>query len=148
VGECAVVARRGEGGETFLAAYAVSRGGPALAPRELRDFLRGKLPDALVPAVFVELASLPRTSSGKVDRAALPEPGVDSSTAARFVAPRTPVAEVLAGIWSGVLRLARIGVDDNFFDLGGHSLSATTVTAQVRSTFHVELPARAVFEAP
>ncbi len=158
VAECAVVARKnaagaaadssGALGETYLAAYVVSRGGPALAGRELRDFLRGKLPDALVPAVFVELAALPRTPSAKVDRAALPDPGVDGSEAAGYVAPRTPVEEVLAGIWSGVLRLSRIGALDNFFDLGGHSLNATTVTAQVRSTFRVELPARAVFEAP
>ncbi len=148
VAECAVVARRSAGAETVLAAYVVSRGGPALAGRLLRDFLRGKLPDALVPSAFVELAALPRTASAKVDRGALPDPGIDTSLAAGFVAPRTPVEEMLAGIWSGVLRLARIGAHDNFFDLGGHSLNATTVTAQVRTTFHVELPARALFEAP
>ncbi len=148
VGECAVVARQGAGGETFLAAYVVARGAAALSTRQLRDFLRGRLPDALVPSAFVELARLPRTVSGKIDRAALPAPGVDSTAPAGFVAPRTPVEEVLAGIWSGVLRLERIGAHDNFFDLGGHSLSATTVTAQARSTFRVELPTRTLFEAP
>src|SRR5262249_47041510 len=109
VAECAVVPRQnvagatgaadwngaagGAWGEPYLAAYVAARG-PALAGRELRDFLRGKLPDALVPAVFVELPALPRTSSGKVDRAALPAPGVDGSAAAGYVAPRTPVEEV------------------------------------------------------
>ncbi len=147
IGECAVVARRSGGGETFLAAYVAARRGPALSSRQLRDFLRGKLPDAMVPAAFVELAALPRTPSGKVDRASLPDVEIDATTMAGFVAPRTAVEEVLAGIWSGVLRLERIGAHDNFFDLGGHSLNATTVTAQVRSTFKVELPARALFEA-
>jgi amino acid adenylation domain-containing protein len=152
VGECAVVPRRNGtdgAGETYLAAYVVARrGGGAPAARELRDYLRGRLPAALVPAAFVELAALPRTPSGKVDRARLPAPPVDAATPAGFVAPRTPVEEILAGIWSAVLRRERIGAGDNFFDLGGHSLNATTVTAQVRSSFGVELPARDLFEAP
>ncbi len=151
IAECAVVARHpksGEGGETFLAAYVAPRRAPAPPPRQLRDFLRGKLPDALVPAAFVELAALPRTPSGKVDRRRLPAPEIDRTAPAGFVAPRTPTEELLAGIWSGVLRLERIGAHDNFFDLGGQSLNATTVAAQVRSTFGVELPARSLFETP
>ncbi len=151
IGECAVAAWRGEGGEISLAAYVVGRGGPAPPlppPRALRDFLRGKLPDAMVPGAFVELAALPRTPSGKVDRAALPAPGVDATAPPGFTAPRTPVEEMLAGIWSGVLQLARIGIHDDFFELGGQSLKATTVAAQARSAFGVELGARALFEAP
>jgi amino acid adenylation domain-containing protein len=148
--ECAVVARRGATGEPALAAYLVSRqgGSEPLSPRQLRDFLAARLPEHMVPAAFVAVAGLPRTPSGKLDRAVLPDPGREETAAAGFVAPRTPVEEVLAGIWSSVLRLDRIGAHDNFFDLGGHSLTATSVTAQARSTFQVELPARALFESP
>ncbi|HZF09459.1 MAG TPA: condensation domain-containing protein, partial [Thermoanaerobaculia bacterium] len=156
VAECAVVARQlsprepGEPRELALVAYVTPRRGESLAPRELRDFLAGKLPDYMVPATFVEMAGLPRTPNGKVDRGALPEPAV-APLATGYLAPRTPVEEVLAGIWAWVLRLepgSRIGVHDNFFDLGGHSLTATIATSQARQTFQVELPTRALFELP
>jgi acyl carrier protein len=101
----------------------------------------------MVPSVFVVLGSLPVTVNGKLDRAALPDPDAAAESTG-FVAPRTPVEETLAGIWSSVLRLERIGAFDNFFDLGGHSLTATAVTAKVRSTFEVELPTRAIFREP
>ena len=116
---------------------------------ELRRLLQQKLPEYMVPAAFVLLDALPLTPNGKVDRRALPVP--DQTTAERkaaFVAPRTPVEEVLAGIWAAVLGLEQVGIHDNFFELGGHSLKATQVMSRLRHTLHVELPLRTLFETP
>ncbi|MEV6869076.1 condensation domain-containing protein, partial [Streptosporangium subroseum] len=119
------------------------------AAGELRAFLRASLPEYLVPSVFDELAALPLSPSGKVDRTALPDPDtVRPSPAAEPVAPRTPAEEVLAGIWADVLGLDRAGVTDNFFELGGHSLLATQVMSRVRAAFDVELPLAALFDHP
>jgi amino acid adenylation domain-containing protein len=153
VGEAAVVARPNAAGELALVAWFAPRRAPGPAaptPRELRDFLAGRLPEPMLPAAFVEVAALPRTPNGKVDRAALPDPG-DTAEVAGWEPPRTPVEEVLAGLWADVLRISpprRVGARDNFFDLGGHSLTATAMTSLARSTFRVELPARALFERP
>ncbi len=115
---------------------------------ELRAFLRERLPDYMVPAVFVELAAFPLTPSGKVDRKALPAPDQSSTTSAHtLVLPRTPVETVLAELWSEVLGREQIGVEDNFFDIGGHSLKATRLLNRVRETFHVNLPLRSMFQA-
>jgi acyl carrier protein len=103
----------------------------------------------MVPAVFVFLDALPLTPNGKVDRRALPVPDPARPVLEEtLVTPRTPVEAVLAGIWSEVLRLERVGVHDNFFALGGHSLVATQVIARLRDTLQVDLPLRRVFEAP
>ncbi len=103
----------------------------------------------MVPSAFVALDALPLTPSGKLDRKALPAPAPQQRAAmAAYVAPRTPGEEVLAGIWCEVLALERVGVDDNFFELGGHSLLAMRVIARLREAFAIELPLRAVFEAP
>jgi len=103
------------------------------------------LPDYMVPSLFVAMENLPLTANGKVDYKALPEPEAET---APFVAPRTLVEERLTLIWSEILGVERIGVDDSFFDLGGHSLLATRIISQVRIAFEVELPLRALFEAP
>jgi amino acid adenylation domain-containing protein len=142
VRECAVAAR-GEGADKRLVAYVV---GEADA-ETLRAYLRRSLPEHMVPAAFVALERLPLSRNGKVDRKALPAPdfgGADES----HVAPRTPVEEVLAGIWAEVLRLERVGVRENFFELGGHSLLATLVMARLREVFGTGMPLRALFEAP
>ncbi len=116
---------------------------------ELRGFLRGKLPDYMVPSVFVVLEALPHTPNGKVDRRALPAPGQGRPEQEQtYVAPRSPEEELLAGIWADVLRVERVGVHDNFFALGGHSLLATQVSVRIRDTFQVELPLRLLFETP
>ncbi len=135
-------------GERHIVAYVVPSEEPAPA-RELRDFLRRKLPDYMVPSFFVALEAFPLTPNGKLDRKALPPP--DAAHPERgdpYVAPRTPVEEVLAGIWSRVLRVERVGVQDGFFDLGGHSLLATQAVSRARDAFHLELPLRWLFETP
>ncbi len=147
VAECIVVPRRGaEGVGLTLTAYLVRRPGAALTPRQMRGHLKARLPEYMIPSAFVELGALPRTPNGKVDRAALPAPG--SRAEAAFVAPRTPVEEVLAGLWASWLGAERIGAHDNFFDLGGNSLTATSLTSQARATFQAEIPVRALFESP
>ncbi|HEX5724995.1 MAG TPA: amino acid adenylation domain-containing protein, partial [Longimicrobiaceae bacterium] len=142
VADCVVMARA-EAGEQRLVAYVV--GGVEAA--ELRAHLRESLPEYMVPSAFVFLDALPLTPNGKLDRKALPAPEL-APAEDRYVAPRTPVEEVLAGIWAEVLRLERVGANDNFFELGGHSLLATRVVSRVRELFGVELPLRALFEGP
>jgi acyl carrier protein len=103
----------------------------------------------MVPSAFVVLEELPLSPNGKVDRRLLPRPvGETSELAEAFVAPRGPIEELLAGIWAMVLRIDRVGVHDNFFELGGHSLLATQVISRIVATLGVELPLRAIFEAP
>ncbi len=144
-------------GEARLIAYAVPRRGlPASGPwaAELRGFLRRLLPAYMVPSDFVVLDALPFTATGKVDRRALPAPGTPApgtggpAAARPWTAPRTPVEEVLCGLWAQVFRLPRVSADDDFFDLGGHSLLATQLISRLRETFALELPLRALFTAP
>ena len=143
VRDAVVVAREDEPGQRHLVAYFVS--GDGTAPEDLRSFLQGKLPSYMIPAAFVELDALPITTSGKVDRKALPKP---ERQLPGYRAPRTPEEEILCGIYADLLSLERVGIDDNFFSLGGHSLLAMQLASRVRSAFGVELALRAVFEAP
>ncbi|MBV8856839.1 MAG: non-ribosomal peptide synthetase, partial [Acidobacteria bacterium] len=116
---------------------------------ELRAHLRGLLPEYMVPSAFVTLDALPLTPNGKVDRKALPEPGAERDGAeVAFLAPRNSVETLLSGIWGEVLGVERVGVEDNFFDLGGHSLLVMQVVSRVRTAFAVELPPRRFFESP
>jgi amino acid adenylation domain-containing protein len=128
-------------GETRLVAYLAPE-----VPADLRDLLRERLPGHMIPAAFVGLAALPLTPNGKVDRKALPAPEVDA--AEESAVPRTPTEELLAGIFTEVLRTGRVGVHDSFFDLGGHSLLATQVVSRVREVCGVELPLRGLFASP
>ena len=117
--------------------------------RELRGFLKGKLPAYMVPSAFVTLDALPVTSSGKVDRRALPAPErARPDFEGSYVAPRDPIEEELAATWATVLGIERVGIHDNFFELGGHSLMATQLTTRLRDSFGVGLPLREIFEAP
>ncbi|HEX8694954.1 MAG TPA: amino acid adenylation domain-containing protein, partial [Longimicrobium sp.] len=142
VRDCAVVPRE-EGGDRRLVAYVV---GEARADA-LRAHLRQSLPEYMVPAAFVSLDALPLTPNGKLDRKALPAPAY-TAEADRYVAPRTRVEELLAGIWTEVLRLERVGVHDSFFELGGHSLLVMRLLAHVRAAFDVEISIRFVFSMP
>nr|QEO73764.1 AMP-dependent synthetase and ligase [uncultured bacterium] len=147
VRECAVMAREGAGAEKWLAAYVVAAEGVTPRASELRSHLLAELPEYMVPTAFVMLDELPLTPNGKVDHKALPEPEVSASEAG-YEGPRTPVEELLCGLWAGLLKVGRVGVEDNFFELGGHSLLATQLVSQVRETFRIELPLRALFESP
>ncbi len=151
VAQAAVAAREDQPGDRRLVAYLVpadpKEGIPPLS--ELRAFVGRRLPGFMVPAVFTELASLPLTASGKLDRAALPSPdAARPELAGGYVAPATPAEELLAGIWAQVLGITRVGVTDSFFDLGGHSLLATQVISRVRGVFGVEVALAALFDQP
>ncbi|MCL4201942.1 MAG: amino acid adenylation domain-containing protein [Pirellulaceae bacterium] len=144
----AVVALRNDRQEVFLAAYVVL-GGDGASEQDLRRHLRAHLPNDFIPAAFVFLDKLPLTPNGKLDRRALPSPSETSRiTDTDFVAPRTPLEEMLAGIWRDVLQRDQVGIHDDFFVLGGHSLLATRMVARVADHLQVRLPLRLMFEAP
>lgn len=149
VQQTVVLAREDNPGNQRLVAYVVSCAEQTLTVSKLRDFLKKKLPDYMVPSTFVLLSSLPLLPNGKVDRRALPAPDTTRIEGkAVFVAPRTPVEEALTNICAEVLTLEEVGIHDNFFELGGHSLLATQLISRLRDTFHVELPLRRLFESP
>lgn len=149
VREAVVVAREDAPGGKRLIAYVVAREEIAPTTSEMRDYLKRTLPEYMAPSAFVVLEALPLMNTGKVDRNALPapeeaRPELDQA----YVAPRTPVEEVLCGFFSEVLQIDRVGVRDSFFELGGHSLLATQVSSRLRAAFQVELPLRRLFESP
>jgi acyl carrier protein len=149
VREAVAVAREDGAAGKQLVAYLVPHPGSVPAADELRGFLREKLPDYMIPAAFVTLEAFPLTANGKIDRRALPAPERSGGREkAPFVAPSTPIEEILAEIFGEVLQAERIGIHDNFFELGGHSLLATQVMSRVRDRFEVTLPVRRLFEAP
>jgi len=146
----AVVVARAEGpGEKRLVAYLVPDRAQAPTSGELRHYVQQQLPEYMMPSAFVLLDALPLSPNGKVDRRALPAPErTRPALAGAFAAPRTPVEEVLAGLWAQVFDVEQVSLHDNFFDLGGQSLLAMQVLSRVREAFQVELPLRHLFEAP
>jgi acyl carrier protein len=147
-----VVAKEYAPGEKQLVAYLMPAAPVAPPAAELRAYLKDKLPDYMLPAIFVPLAALPLTPNGKINRAALRDLPISQDSYPQlkenYVAPRTVAEEVVAGIWQGALNLERIGVHDNFFELGGNSLLAIRIIARLREVFQVELPLRGLFEMP
>ena len=149
VRECAVVARKDATEGNRLIAYVSAAGAAAPEPEELRAFLKERLPEFMIPSLFVRIEALPRKPNGKLDRSALPDPtGTDVLRETSYVAPRTAVEEQLASLWSEVLEVERIGTRADFFALGGHSLLGAQLLSRVRSVFGVDLPMRALFESP
>jgi acyl carrier protein len=103
----------------------------------------------MIPSAYVQLKQLPLTANGKVDRKALPDAGLNRGAVdEQYVAARTPVEGMMVGMWTELLGLQQIGINDNFFDLGGHSLGATQLISRLRSAFQIELPLRSLFETP
>jgi len=149
VSEAVVIADDDTHGYKRLIAYVVPQRGTRLDLGALRGYLRDKLPEYMVPTAIGLLSSLPLTSHGKIDRRALPAPYLEEVEQREIgVAPRTRNEELLSVIWADVLGREAVGIHDNFFDLGGHSLQATQVVSRIRDVFDVEMPLRALFENP
>jgi nonribosomal peptide synthetase DhbF len=146
VRQAVVVLREDVPGDKRLVAYVCARD-DAVSTADLRAFARQRLPDYMVPAAIVLLPELPLTHNGKVDRHALPVPAFDGNAPA-WALPRTPIETALARAMAEVLNLDRIGIDDNFFDLGGHSLSAVRLTSRIRDALNIDLSLRQLFAAP
>lgn len=148
VRECVVLAREDRPGEKRLVAYVVYAAQATTSLDELREFVAAKLPSYMAPAEWAVLDEMPLMPNGKVDRRALLAIEPASRRAGNYVAPRTPVEEVVASIWADVLDIEGVGVRDNFFELGGHSLLATQVAARAQEAFDVEVPVTYLFEMP
>jgi acyl carrier protein len=149
VREVAVIAREDTPGDKRIAAYIVPRSGHTPDVSELRHHLKHRLPDYMLPSVFVTLKSMPLSETGKIDRESLPAPEQSRPAPEEsYAAPATALEKVLAGIFGEVLKIERVGVGDNFFELGGHSLLAARVVSKIRQIFAIELPVRRLFEEP
>ncbi|HVF89337.1 MAG TPA: condensation domain-containing protein, partial [Blastocatellia bacterium] len=149
VREAVVIARDDSGGGLHLVGYVASGQDGNPDSKALRDFLKERLPDYMVPSRIIALAELPSTPSGKIDRRALSNlaaPGAEDERA--ITLPRNPVEEILLGIWREVLGLHNIGIEDNFFELGGHSLLAMRLISKVREAFRTEIRLRSLFDSP
>jgi acyl carrier protein len=150
----AAVAVRGEGGGRRLVAYVVLEGregaeAEGLKGREIREAVKERLPEHMVPGAVVVLEALPVTGNGKLDRRALPEPDeARPQLEVNFVAPRSELEGRIAAIWRDSLKLERVGINDNFFDLGGHSLLLAEVHARVRQDLQREFPLVELFKYP
>jgi len=149
VADVVVVARENERREKELIGYFTSKSQPHPTASELRSFLGKTLADYMIPSAFVMLDSIPLTPHNKVDRNALPQPGhCRPQLSTPFTAPRTELERELAKIWSDVLSVEQVGIQDNFLDLGGHSLAATRIISRVIETYGVEVPVQSLFDAP
>ncbi|MBW4672727.1 MAG: amino acid adenylation domain-containing protein [Desmonostoc geniculatum HA4340-LM1] len=144
VSQSVVIIREDSPGNKRLVAYIVPHQKTAFAPTIFESFLKKKLPSYMVPSIFVFLDALPLTPNDKIDRQALPVPNLQKT----FVAPRNSQEEDLAEIWGQIFGLEQIGIDDNFFQLGGHSLIATQILSRIRDVFQVELSFKQLFENP
>ncbi len=149
VRQAVVVLRHDNAEEPRLAAYAVPADGAEIAAPTLRDFLKQKLPEHMIPTVFVSLEKMPLTPNGKVDRKQLPAPpDVCGPVSAGFVAPQAGTEQAIAAIWRDILHADPVGVDDNFFDFGGHSLQVVQVQNRLRETLGIDVPVLKLFQFP
>ena len=146
VNDCVVVLR--EENDKRLVAYVVAEKETPPTISELRNFLKAKLPSYMLPAAFEMIDAVPLMPNGKIDRQALPEPQSRQEVDDSFVAPQTPIEELLAAAWCDVLGIERVGIHENFFDLGGHSLLAAKAVSNVRNILDVQLGMVDVFQAP
>ncbi len=146
--QVAVTVQEDEPGNKYLVAYLVTKDNQP-TPSTLRNFLKKKLPDYMIPTAFVFLEVFPLTPNGKINRRALPAPDTSQrNLEVDFVAPHTHTEQELATIWAEVLKVKKVGIHDNFFELGGHSLLATQVISRLREAFSLDFPLRYLFENP
>jgi acyl carrier protein len=148
--QASAVIERGDTNNQRLLAYIVVNHAQALPTvTELRDLLRSRLPDYMIPAVFVVVPDLPLTPNGKLDREALPRPDASNILPdENYLSPRTVLEGKISALVANLLGVPRVGVNDNLFLIGGHSLFGTQLIARIRDNFGVELPLRSVFESP
>jgi amino acid adenylation domain-containing protein len=143
-----IIAREDTPGNKRLVAYIVPEKEATPTPNEMRQCLKEKLPEYMIPSAFVILESLPLTPNGKIDRRALPAPEQNYERTDKFILPRNPIEEILVTIWTEVLKVQQISINDNFFELGGHSLLATQLISRIRTNLSIEIPLRSLFAAP
>lgn len=149
VKSCTILALEETPGNKQLVAYAVPQANQSLVADDLKEFLKRSLPEYMVPAQFVFLDSFPLTQNGKIDRKALPAPShANVSAAHEFVAPRNETEKKVAAMWVELLKVDKIGIHDDFFDLGGHSLMAIKALSRIREEFDVDLPLATLLQAP
>jgi len=148
VNACVVIARRDDGSDLYLAAYIVSDNKDKLIVSDLREYLEQRLVAAMIPRAFIFMDELPRTPNGKIDRRALPAPQLSDLATGNFIAPRDELELKLVKIWERLLNTSPIGVQDNFFDVGGHSLLAVRLFAQIKKVVGIDLPLATLFHAP
>jgi len=146
VRQVVVVVREDQPGDKRLVAYFVPASGAELDADKLRGYVREKLPNYMIPSAFVFLESFPLTVSGKVDRKALPMPQMGGLEKQEYIEPRNQTELVLSKIWMDVLGIRRVSRGDNFFDIGGNSLSAIRVMARIQDEFEIAMPVRRIFE--
>jgi acyl carrier protein len=148
VRSCAVVAREDEPGHKQLVGYVTASDGNAPSIDDLRAFLKERLPEYMIPARFVFLDSLPLTVNGKVDRKALPAPSTKPYGFGKGGMPQTETEKITAALWSELLHVNGIGLDDDFFDLGGDSITAVALVTRLRAAFGCEPGLAVLFEQP
>jgi amino acid adenylation domain-containing protein len=149
VRDAVVLAREDAPRDKRLVGYLVTNQESDVSVGDLRNYLREKLPNYMIPSAFVLMDALPLTANGKLDREALPLPDqIPAEMLKNYIAPNSAVEKVLVGIWGEVLGIERVGIHDDFFELGGHSLLATQLLSRLRDAFDVELSLRSLFEAP
>lgn len=147
VEEAAVVARENRERDTRLIAYYVPVTNPAPLAGDLRLFLKERLPDYMIPSVYIALDTMPLTPNGKLDRRVLPNPDeLKRNPSTPYVAPRTAVEQRLAAIWAEVLGVDPVGIHDDFFELGGHSLLASRIVGRINAAFRIDLPVRSLID--
>jgi amino acid adenylation domain-containing protein len=144
--EAVVIVREAANGEKRLVAYVVAAIGTGVEASQWRAYMKERVPEYMIPSVFVEIGEMPLTVSGKIDRQALPE--VEREEGTSYEPPRTAIEESLAGIWKQVLGVERVGIHDNFFELGGHSLLAMQLNSRVCQMFQIEIGINSIFGAP
>ncbi|WP_139357847.1 condensation domain-containing protein, partial [Clostridium beijerinckii] len=143
--EATVLVKENKDGEKYICAYVVSEN--SLEELDLRNYLRETLPEYMIPSYFVKVEKMPLTRNGKINRRALPEPNLNA-TLTEYEAPRNEVEEILASIWSEVLGIEKIGINDNFFEIGGHSLKAMMLISKIHKELNKEVPLKELFRFP